>query len=324
MRLVPVAWSMAPWTSAAGTWTERRAQLVEVELDGARGTGEAAPLPGVSREEAAPFDAPATFPDEPAALAAALDHLPPSAAWGLFTAVLDARARARGVSIARLLAASPASRRPVAAVVDGAASAVLAVARGVGTLKVKIGGALGGVRDAAERIAAIRAAVGAGPAIRADANRGFPLADVPALLDALAPLDVELVEEPAIGWATAIRGLVSPPLAADESLADGWVDSPALAAVVLKPTVLGPARALAYAARARAAGLDVIVSHALEGPVGLAACAELALAVATGAAQGLDEHAGLRAWDVAIPTLGAGELVDAPRAGHGVVVERLP
>jgi len=337
-RLVRAGWTMPAWRSAAGVWTRREAVLVAVEVDGATGIGEAAPLPGMSREDVhactrAIASAPTQLPDELDRLAAVLDDAcPPAAAWALFTAVLDARARARGVSLASLLG-RPAPRLAVAAVVDGTAAALLATTRGVRTLKLKIAPTSGGVRATAEAVATIREAVGPGAAIRVDANRSFALAEVPALLEALTPLAIELVEEPALGLAPALRLATSPPIALDESLADPgadlWIDhvvaSGAVAALVLKPTILGPSRLLALASRATRAGVATIVSHALEGPVGLAAAIEVALALGGGAvgalASGLDSHGGVRTWGIAIPTLETAELVDVERTGTGLALD---
>jgi o-succinylbenzoate synthase len=334
-RVVRAGWSMPAWKSAAGVWTRRESALIAVEVDGAMGIGEAAPLPGMSREDLrdcvrALGAAPKRVPEEIDKLASTLDeHAPPAAAWALFSAVLDARARARGVSVASLIA-RPATRLPIAAVVDGIAAALLATTRGVRTLKLKIAPASGGVRAATASVAAIRESVGAGCAIRVDANRAFTPAEVPELLEALAPIGVELVEEPALGLAPHLARRTSPPIALDESLADPgadlWIDavlaSGAIAALVLKPTVLGPSRTLSLARRAQHAGVASIVSHALEGPVALAAAIELALALggaAVGAlAAGLDAHGGVREWGVVIPALAPAELVDAERRGTGL------
>jgi o-succinylbenzoate synthase len=329
MKLVPASWSMPAWRMANASWTARKGLLVAIERDGVTGVGEASPLPGFSRDDLATCRsalAATPPPDDadPAALAAALSAAyPPAAAWAVFTAILDARARARGVPLAALLAPRPATRVPVAAVVDGIANALLSVAAGVRTLKLKIGGSLGDLDDSVAAIAQIRDAVGPTIALRADGNRSFPAAALPTLLDRLAPLDVEYVEEPSRELPLAVRTV--PPLALDESLAspdvDPAIDAGRVAAVVLKPTVLGPARTLQLAARARAAGVAVVLSHTLEGPVGFAACAELALAFApaVGAvATGVHPHRGLDAWGLAIPTVTPAALEGVPRIGHGV------
>lgn len=301
-------WDLPAWRSAAGTWRERTSTLVVAEVDGFRGLGEDAPLPGVSRDpDAAP-------------------------SWARYAARLDATARARGVAMASLLSATPADRVPLAAVVDSPAAARAAVASGFRTLKLKLERA---TRDGyttppttgdayttpptggpytTPLAAEIRAAVGPEIAIRVDANRCLAAEDVAAVCEVLAESGVELLEEPARG--VDPRGLAVP-IAWDESLLDD-VGLDGAAAVVIKPTILGAERTLAWIARARAAGVGVIISHALEGPVGFAACAELALAVGGTRAHGLGPHAGLGLWGLGIPTLGRGALVSTPRRGTGL------
>jgi len=287
---------MAPWRSAAGTWDRRTARLVVAEVDGARGLGECAPLPGLA-------------PDPRAA-----------PAWADHVAHLDATARARGVALAALLSADPAGRVPLCAVVDSPAAALAAVASGFRTLKVKLRGVVHRAACAAHdtaRVAEIRAAVGPAIAIRVDANRSLAIEDVEGVCDALAALGVEFLEEPAPG---VTRRDYTVPIALDESLV-GDVALEGLGAVVIKPTVLGPTRTFALIERARAAGVDVVISHALEGPVGFAACAELALAVGGTRAHGLGPHPALQAWDLRVPTLRRAELIATPRLGTGLDVD---
>src|SRR5690606_33379374 len=84
--------------------------------------------------------------------------------------------------------------------------------------------------------------------------------------------------------------------------------------LVLKPMLLGGfLPALALAARARACGAGVVISHLFDGPVALAASAHLAVALGTTRACGLDRHSGLQAWpEIDIPFLGQAH-VSAPR-----------
>jgi L-alanine-DL-glutamate epimerase-like enolase superfamily enzyme len=178
---------------------------------------------------------------------------------------------------------------------------VAAVARGARCLKVKLTGP--DVRAAIALVTAIRRATDV--AIRVDGNRSFP--DAAALCDGLAPLGLDFVEEPG---PTPLPGT-----ALDESLADGDPAVP-FTALVLKPTILGPERTLALARAHRA-----VISHALEGAVGMAALAELALVFGGDLAAGVAPHPGLAAWKVAIPTLRDHEVVDVPRAGTGLDVD---
>jgi O-succinylbenzoate synthase len=90
-------------------------------------------------------------------------------------------------------------------------------------------------------------------------------------------------------------------LALDESLLDldaaalaRALTSPRLAALVLKPTLLGGfARCLELAAAAHEHGVAPVITHTLEGPIGTAACTELARAVAADVPVGLAPHPAL-------------------------------
>jgi len=108
---------------------------------------------------------------------------------------------------------------------------------------------------------------------------GAPPAVANAVMDALAPLGIELCEQPT----PDLRGLEGCPVvvAADEMLASD-VDGALRRArvVVLKPVLLGGLTAtLALARRAHARGLKIVVTTALESAVGRAGAAHLAAAV---------------------------------------------
>jgi L-alanine-DL-glutamate epimerase-like enolase superfamily enzyme len=323
---------------ARSSWTTRHGWLVVVEHAGVRGIGECSPLPGFGGTAAAAMR------------------------FALETAALDALTRARGVPLAAALVDAPATRVPLNALVTDPGGAASAAARGIAVLKVKVGPA-----DCRPLLASL---VGAAPAarLRLDANLTWPLAEVSARLAALAHLPIDYVEEPAAGLGPSLTRRLPLPIALDESLADPdrdqWLDralaSSAIAALILKPTILGGFAACAtLAARARAHGVASIVTHALEGPVGTAACASLALAVAssvtgfaehpsalassvtgfaehpsalassgTGVAEypsalavGLDRHSALLAWDLEVPHLAPAAVV-LPRApGLGLDID---
>ena len=355
MRIVALAAETVRWpiagTGAARGRSERAAVIVEVRsAGGATGLGEAAPLPGASpdtladaRDAIALFArlAPFEVVDRDAAHLLVASTTPsPAARFGLETALLDALAREQGISLAALLgapserrrpgaSAAPAgkvlscSRVPLAAVVDDPDAARAAFAAGIRCLKIKLGAdETPGV--AADRVRAIAAAA-PGAALRIDANRSRPVAEVAARLAALAPLAPEYVEEPCRDPHRLLGGALACPLALDESLADLGEDelaaalaSPQLAAVVLKPVLLGGlTAALALAAQARAAGVAAVASHALEGPIGTAACAELALALGDARAAGLAPHPALAGWRLAVPQLAADHVRAAAAPGLG-------
>jgi L-Ala-D/L-Glu epimerase len=284
-------------------WTERSGWLVVVESEGVRGIGEASPLPGFVAPELA----------RRAAFRFALE-----------TAVIDAEARRRNIRFANLIADASLGLVPVNALVSDVDGARAAAARGIQTVKVKVG------VDHERTLATLRAIREALPdiAMRVDANQTWPLAEVETRLAAMRDLRLEYVEEPAVGLAPTLRAPLPVPIALDESLAGEergrWFEqalaSGAVAAIVLKPTVIGGihvCRRLAAAAAARE--IAVNITHTLEGPVASAACCELARALSLKGAVGLDRHAVLRTWSLEVPQF-AGDVI-VPATGAGLAID---
>jgi len=269
-----VRWPL-PATGAArgGNWREREAVIVAIEVDGVTGLGEAAPLPGMSKD---------TIDEAERALARFVPGDSASARFAIETALAVARAQRERTSVARLLGGEHDVRASV--VVDDADDAR---ARGMAPVaKIKVGA--GPFGDDLARVQRIAAATSA--AIRIDANRRWPrgetIARLTMLRDALGER-LEYVEEPCEAAHELLANDLPCPIALDESLvtlADSdlraALGTRSLAALVLKPTLLGGfARCLELAALARAHGKLPVVTHALEGAVGRAAVGELARAV---------------------------------------------
>jgi L-alanine-DL-glutamate epimerase-like enolase superfamily enzyme len=274
---------------------------------------------------ALPLPIPLRHPVEAIAeLAASAAPASPAGRFAIETALLDLAARSTGRSLGRVLTASPALAVPLNALVVSATDALAAVGRGVACLKVKAQGPWDAAR---QRISEIRDAAPEA-ALRVDANQSWPEAELAMRLAEMAALGVEYVEEPTAGLAARLRSPMVCPLALDESLAQDDVEhwlgaalaSGALAALVLKPVFLGGlARCLALARRARAAGVDAVVTHSFDGPVATAAACELALALAPRRAVGLDRHVGLAPWSgVDVPHLAASVVIDQRRPGIGI------
>ena len=239
----------------------------------------------------------------------------PAARHGLALALADAAARDAGRSLSERLARSeglptPAESVPVNATIgDGdpettARAAERAVDGGFDCLKIKVG-----ARDLAadiERLRAVRRTVGDGVALRADANGAWDRETAREAVSGLAPLDLAYLEQPLpaddLEGAAALRGVesgtgaatagVDPesdgdppvPIALDESLSarglDAVLDADAADAVVLKPMALGgPDRAVAAAARARAAGVEPVVTTTVDAVVARTAAVHVAAAV---------------------------------------------
>ena len=144
----------------------------------------------------------------------------------------------------------------------------------------------------------MREAVGPSFRLRADANGAWTEAEARVRLQPLLRLALEYVEQPVhaadIAGLRRLRALL--PVAADEALGgEGAVaalldskEGPAADVLVLKVCVLGGLlQALSVGARARARGVDAVVTSAMDGAVGRAAAAHLALALGGSRAHGL-------------------------------------
>jgi o-succinylbenzoate synthase len=347
-------WPIAGRGAARGR-SERAAVLVEARSDrGTIGLGEAAPLPGMSLDSLdeveqalaafsrmAPLDvafdrdrAAAACSDERSSGFAPLFEIadrdamhafliaPPAARFAIETALFDALGRERGTSINALLGGQGAPI-PLAAVVDDPDQARRAFADGVRCLKIKLA-----ADDDPARAFAIAAAVPEAR-LRIDANRSWPRAEVAHRLAALAALPIDFVEEPCRDTHQLLSESLPCPLALDEGLLAmteveicAALRSRTLAAVVLKPTLLGGfSVALPLAALAQRCRVAPITSHALEGPIGTAACTELALALGGRHAVGLAAHAALAGWPFGVPQLAADHAQAAGRPGLGFGAE---
>jgi o-succinylbenzoate synthase len=151
---------------------------------------------------------------------------------------------------------------------------------GCRTAKVKVAEAGQSLDDDVARVAAVRRVLGVDARLRVDANGGWTVPQARAALEALGPYDLEYVEQPCatVEELAEVRGngvLV----AADESVrrADDPLRVAELGAadvVVLKVPPLGGVRAALDVARA--CGLPVVVSSALDTSVGISAGLALA------------------------------------------------
>ena len=163
-----------------------------------------------------------------------------------------------------------------------AAMAAEAAAAGITTVKVKVGG--GALGDDADRVAAVRAALGPAGRIRLDANGAWDVDTAVIALDRLASFDLELVEQPVADLAdlARVRRRVAVAVAADESVrtlddARRLAALNAADAIVVKVQPLGGVRAALEVIEA--AGVPAIVSSLYETSIGLAAGVALAAAL---------------------------------------------
>ena len=175
----------------------------------------------------------------------------------------------------------PAPRReevPVNALVSGPGFDPAAL-DGFHAVKVKVR-----APNDVDLVAAVRDAVGPDVAVRVDANGAFDVDTAVQLIERLARLGVELVEQPVASLEdlAALRRRVALPLAADECVrsiddARQLHELQAADAIVLKVQPLGGVRAAL--AVAEAAGVPAIPTSMMETSVGLAAGLALAAAL---------------------------------------------
>ena len=323
-----------PLETSYGAVSER--ELFTVALsdgDGPTGYGEAAPLEpydGVSpqrvHEALASYravlmqsegstgmqllDACRRVCDEPVALAA------------IDLALWDRAGRRAGRPLAALLTDAPAAEVAVNATLSAtdragaAAQAAEAVAQGYECVKVKVG-----IGDDPGRLAAVRAAAGPAVALRVDANGAWDVEEAVRAIDALAPTDLELVEEPTHGLEAVRSGRerVAVRVAIDETAAEhGALGAGVADAVCLKISRCGGiAGLLAAATLVRASGAEVYLASTLDGPLGIAAAVHAAAALASrgplpacglatlGLFEGVEDVLPVRGGRIAVPA-GAG------------------
>lgn len=315
----------APLRLKGRDFRHREGLLLElVGEDGSTGLGEAAPLPGFSREsleEAAgqlgdlassmlghELDETWTDPDSEPARELDGMRLAPSVRFGFELAVWNLLAGCYGKILPELLASRPARPVSLNALISGPPETVLGEARrardaGYRAVKLKVG--VRDVGEAAELVRDVAGVIGEGVALRIDANRAWSFVQAEDFARATADLPYEYVEEP-LAEPRELSRLVREygvPVALDESLVsmqpDGLEEHRYARAVVLKPTLLGGlTRSLRFAAEARRRDMAPVVSAAYEtgvGTLGLVALASGLSAPGGGAPAGLDTYRRLAA-----------------------------
>jgi L-Ala-D/L-Glu epimerase len=322
-----------PLQTAFGTIAERELALVALTgEDGLTGYGEAAPLQGYedvgseqvwrALEAYRPvladsrgmsgvqlLDACRGVADLPAALAA------------IDMALWDRAGRRADKPLAALISDDPLAAIEVNATLTatdraGAAEqAAKAIQQGFACLKAKVG-----IGDDSGRLAAIRAAAGPHVALRVDANGAWDVEGAVRAIDALAPVGLELVEEPTHGLQAVreVRERVAVRVAIDETAAEhGALGAGVADAVCLKISRCGGiAGLLAAATLVRASGAEVYLASTLDGPLGVAAAVHAAAALASrgpvapcglatlGLFEGLQDPLPVREGRIAVPTGG--------------------
>ena len=309
-----------PFVTAGGVVTARELVLLRVRSsDGHVGFGEAAPFEpydGVPIERAV------------AALTGAGGRRPAQARAAEEIARLDLRARQDERPLAEPVKDSLPVNMTLAAGPPGevAERAREGVRDGYACFKLKVG-----LPDDADRVAAVREAVGPWPALRVDANGGWSVNEAVRAIRAIEDHDLEFVEQPcrSMRELAEVRQRVSTPIAADESVSSmrelrRALDLEACDVVNVKLAGAGGFNAARELLReARAHGLDAFLSSTLDGPWGIAAALQLA------ASEGLSLACGLATLELfdariarALPPPRRGTLAVPTGPGLGVQVDQ--
>ncbi|MET0761793.1 MAG: enolase C-terminal domain-like protein, partial [Thermoleophilaceae bacterium] len=309
-----------PFVTAGGVVTARELVLLRVQAsDGNVGFGEAAPFEpydGVPLERAV------------AALTGAGGRRPAQARAAEEIARLDLRARQDERPLAEPVKESlPVNMTLAAGPPDEiAARAREGVRDGYACFKLKVG-----LPDDADRVAAVREAVGPWPALRVDANGAWSVNEAVHAIRAIEEHDIEFVEQPcrSLRELAEVRQRVSTPIAADESVTSmrelrRALDLEACDVVNVKLAGAGGFNAARELLReARAHGLDAFLSSTLDGPWGIAAALQLA------ASEGLSLACGLATLELfdariarALPPPRRGTLAVPTGPGLGVQVDQ--
>jgi len=298
----------APWQTSRGSIAVRRGRLLRlVADDGLTGWGDCAPLPEFDIDDARA----AAFADECARLDLAAQRAGlPLAVW--LGGQPAGRAIAVNASLGSLRTATPA---------DLAA----ACAAGYRVMKLKVG--VDPVDDEIRHLRHLAAALPADCRLRLDANGAWEAAEARRFLAACCDLPVEGCEDPlrrpALDELARLQAAAPFAIAIDEAPGqpgEAFFRRPPVRRIVIKPARHGGlSNSLEIAARARAAGVETVISSALESSCGLLACAHLAAAIAPEATHGL----ATASWfvrDTGTPaSIDAGRLILPQRPGIGFV-----
>jgi len=317
LDLCPYRLALArPWASRRGRLTDRRGWLVRIEHDGRSGFGDCAPLPEAGTETHAQAAAwLAHWPRLAASRtpAALLDELDgdaapvPCARYGIECALLDLLSQTAGVTLRAWLAPHALDRIPVNAALgrlsDASAEAARAARQaGFEVVKLKVG--LGEADAELARLRGLAAGLPDGIRLRLDANGAWDMPTAVRIVEGLAGLGIEALEEPLkrprVADLRALQKAADFPLALDESLptpdrkgapdidlSGGLAQFP-LKRLVLKPAALGGLRpSLRTALRAIAAGREVVITSLVESAAGIWPAAQLAAALPGQPAHGL-------------------------------------
>jgi o-succinylbenzoate synthase len=283
-----------PYVTAAGTLTRREMVLLRLRADdGLVGLGEGVPLSlrggtalGQVADELRELGEREAL-DE-ASLGGDTAALSAPARCAALTALLDLRGKRAAADGKAGTGAPPAVRCNATLTAGDPASVVSAAERwaadGFSTFKLKLG-----TGDEAAQVRAVREALGPRVRIRIDANGAWDVETAKRTLSELEPYEVELAEQPVatLEEAMEVARSTSIPIAGDESIecrpdAERAVAMEACRMTGVKLSKVGGPEAAIEIAEV----LPTYLSSALDGPVGIAAAAQVAATLSEAAGGG--------------------------------------
>jgi o-succinylbenzoate synthase len=290
-----------PYVTAAGSLTRRETVLLRLRAeDGLVGLGEAVPLSlrgGTALKtvvtELEQLGDRETLDEQ--TLRGEVPALSAPARCAALTALLDLRGR-RAAAEGSVSTGPTPPVRCNATLTAGDPAAVVSAAEhwaadGFSTFKLKLGSG-----DDAAQVRAVREALGPRARLRIDVNGAWDVETAKRILSELEPYEVELAEQPVgtLEEAMEVARSTSIPLAGDESIESRADAERAVAMEACRMTgvklskVGGPEPAVEIAEV-----LPAYLSSALDGPVGIAAAAQVATTLGEAAGGGPDLAHGL-------------------------------
>ncbi len=283
-----------PWATHRGTLQARSGFIVKlVDENGLQGYGEAAPLPQFGtetvqqcRQQLEKLCSPHT--------SSSLDELMqqlhaersrfPAAICGVESAIAALQARQVKCTLRHWINPNAADQVKTNQAV-GNLNSVRVDPNGGTILKIKMG--LAPIETEIKQLASWVDTLPSEYSLRLDCNQAWSNQQAENLLPQLARLPIESLEEPlqnpSLNRIGELQRLVPFPITLDESvnvIGVEAIEQSDLQRTVLKPTLLGgPLTTFHAAGKIKASGTEVVITTALEGPIGTLAVAQIAAAI---------------------------------------------
>ncbi|NEV64027.1 o-succinylbenzoate synthase [Thiorhodococcus minor] len=328
-----------PWESAKGRFARRYGFMVQVRSETFSGFGDCAPLPDAGTEELEQAEQqlpelqerlrgtkPESMMEE---IGSDLDAFP-ATRFALECALLDLIGKRARVSLRRYLSTTARDRLPVNIAAGPLASVTAETIRGYyeqgfRVLKIKVG--IEEPETELERLMDLFQLIPPDVGLRLDANGAWSFDQAKTVVDRLARLPIESLEEPlrdpTSEQLAELQSGTPFPIARDESLRrqlDTETDMASLGVrrLILKPAVIGGLRRTLDVARAATdAGMEVVITSLIETAAGLWPTAQLAAATRSSIPHGLSTSYWLAQDLGSAPTLKDGFIQLPLSAGSG-------